>query len=561
MDLKNLETVLRRQPFLAALVLNILFFAVHYVSAEIYYFSEKEAEWVSRILSPEWRTPNANSFFNNLLVWLYGSYPGYAWYKFVLLGTMLASHIGLSYGFFSVKPKAQTIFLSTASFFLLSYCINGSINAETAAGFSGLSGILLIVLSDKNDERASVARQIFGAILSLWSGFLSWAAFGLIMMLVLPFWLLTLQREQQIRALITGGLLAVVVMLSLLADWYHYTTSTHNPDLLREQVLTSLRRKIALTVMPQEELTENLERSGISYNDYEMLKREFVLGEKTVNIRSMSAFLARQSFASERDTIFAYFQSLGKENYVRKVSGLALIFTAFSLFFVAWDRFKIRTVLFSALAAVSWLLMFYAYSYSNLDSSYLASGIYYLAILPFLIFITTGDTGEISKNRNTFIFAAIMLIFGALLVASVNPHTKSFDSQYCETKRCDWKEFSEYASEHGNNLFVIWGNHRLNECFSTDLPLDFLNMRNVLWLKGDQQSKRTTERLDVFFIKDLPADFLKREHAYLVLPNYELEDLKKLLITYFSEKHHQPVKMERVKIFKNFVVVRLVNYQ
>jgi hypothetical protein len=560
MDFKILETVLRRQPLAAAFALNAVLFAVHFFAADIYYFSEKEVEWVSRILSPEWRTPNANSFFNNLIIWLQGEYPSQPWFKLSLFGTNFISAVGLSYCFFSVKPQKQTLFLYTAAFLFMLYYIGSYLTAEVTAGLSGLSGILMIILADRNEEKSNLFRHLFGSFLALWSGFLSWTTFGLLMMLILPFWLLTLRKEQQIKALITGGLLAVVVMLSLLADWYHYSTSTHNPDLLREQVLTSLRKKIAVTDMPKAELEENLDRAGLSYNDYLLLKSEFMLNNKSINIRSMSAFLAQQSLSSETDTIINYFRQTASEPYVKKLSGLSIIFIAFSLFFVVWDRYKLRILFISFAASVSWLLMFYAYSYSNLDSSYLAPGFFFISLLPTLIYLTSTQRQDFSKDRNLFIIAIFLCISGALLIASTNPHAKKYSSSYCDTNRCDWNDFAGYANENSNQLYVIWGNHRLNECFDTNTSLNFVNLRNVLWLKGDQQSKSTEERLDVFFIKDLPNDFLKRDHAYLVVPNYELEELKKMLITYFSEHQHQPVKIERVKIFKNFVIIRLLNY-
>jgi hypothetical protein len=184
----------------------------------------------------------------------------------------------------------------------------------------------------------------------------------------------------------------------------------------------------------------------------------------------------------------------------------------------------------------------------------------YLSLLPCLQLTEEHHLLQFTKSRNVLFSAFGIITIACILIASTNPLEKRTLSAEREQGHQDWLSFEKMVKEKSNQLFVVWGNHHFESYFSAHESLTFLGEKNVLWLKNDQQSKKTADRLEIFFLKELPLDFLKKEHAYLVLPNHEFEELKNLMITYFSEHYHIAIRLEATVEFSNFSVVRLVEY-
>ena len=457
--------------------------------------------------------------------------------------------------------KKSTALLTVVSVIILNYSINLLHAAFTLAAML-LTGIGFLLVYAYVREKAGLPFVFIGSLLVIFGSFWRFNAF----LLVTPYIALVIaadairsvKEKTNVSKYLTKTL-CCLVPLFLLCGIGRYATLRFNAQEAYSYGIAYNEHRSNLydyKTADYDEVRDELERIGVSENDYEMLK-SLIICDTDVIDRDYLQTVSEIGKLPTNDKISTFFKTeivttLIKIKFEPMFYYVSFLLFAYALFFLLCTKGDVLTKLEVAASFAGTVLILVYFAYDGHLPVYMMKGLTCCSwLVLFSAFVLNGVSFDGVKRSKRFSFALTLILISFTLdaFAYTGVGTKSVFDTSLNAKDYDGCEQSWMeAIDASNDTVFIWGvpdrNRMLEESMQKSGKLvdrEFLR-HNILDGEWTYAQPYFVDLLESADIGNPVKALFRREHTYYVAK----EERANTVLTYVREHYDEDIAAEQV---------------
>jgi len=577
---------LKEKPFLSALIINGLLFALAYLVYTPFFQTNDDPGMMLEVagvaLSPE---PTEYMIFTSVILGkilksLYSATPSIAWYGYYLVFSLFIGNTALLYVFLRRNPHFFAIILYVIYFMLIEMFTLISLQF-TVTGFAcGLGGMALIFLLPNTTNKPFTIKgllnlsSVTGAFLLGLALMIRLEAIALSVALFSPIILIELFRQKKLflhNILQFGFAIAICIPLFIINKSAYSTPEWKESAEFIPKVGQFVDNHV-MHKASEEKRKEAMEKTGWKPIDNAMLSFWFFMDEEIYSIKNFDAALSVLENEMNTDEITKYLEDVVYEQPIVNRAMLIVVFFSVFLFFKPEQSdnpseskillgLNIALVIgtFIGLYGLLWAIHYFL---KQAPPHVYISSYIFLAILPLLLMTENSSFNPFKGGFDVRqVAGGVLGLLTLYNVSTTHQELKGFSNNAKQNSR-NLKQIVQAMQPTEDKLFVVWASSFPYENISPFSDLNFMRKLNLFSLGSIQRTPIAKATLDEFGIDNIYTGIAENPNMYLVVrQDYQKQYNWLGIYNQFMYEHYKKPINPKTVLQAGAVMVVDVNYQ